>query len=66
MATFNQVTLMGNITRDPQLKQLPSNTVVAEFGIDTDRGFANLRPVFEARDRPGLGRWAGGGIVYWS
>ena len=30
MASFNRVLLMGNLTRDPQLKYLPSQTAVAE------------------------------------
>ena len=33
MASFNKVILMGNLTRDPQLKYLPSQTAVAEFGL---------------------------------
>jgi single-strand DNA-binding protein len=33
MANFNRVILMGNLTRDPQLKYLPSNTAVCEFGL---------------------------------
>lgn len=37
MAQFNQVVLMGNVTRDPQLKDLPSNTKVAEFGLAINR-----------------------------
>src|SRR3954466_12254603 len=37
MASFNQVILMGNLTRDPQLKYLPSQTAVAEFGIAMNR-----------------------------
>ena len=36
MPSFNRVTLIGNLTRDPQLKQLP-NLTVAEFGIATNR-----------------------------
>ena len=32
MSNFNKVFLMGNLTRDPQLKYLPSQTPVAEFG----------------------------------
>jgi len=28
---------MGNLTRDPQLKYLPSNTPVVEFGLATNR-----------------------------
>jgi single-strand DNA-binding protein len=39
MPSFNQVTLMGNITRDPQLKQLPSQSVVVEFGLACNRKF---------------------------
>ncbi len=39
MASFNKVLLMGNLTRDPQLKQLPSNTVVAEFGLACNRKY---------------------------
>lgn len=33
MGSFNKVILMGNLTRDPQLKYLPSNTAVCEFGL---------------------------------
>jgi single-strand DNA-binding protein len=39
MASFNQVILMGNLTRDPQLKFLPSQTPVAEFGLAANRKF---------------------------
>lgn len=33
MAGFNRVILMGNLTRDPQLKYLPNNTAVCELGL---------------------------------
>ncbi len=33
MANYNKVILVGNITRDPQLKYLPSQTAVCEFGL---------------------------------
>jgi single-strand DNA-binding protein len=39
MASFNRVLLMGNLTRDPQLKYLPSQTAVAEFGVACNRKF---------------------------
>jgi single-strand DNA-binding protein len=39
MASYNKVILMGNLTRDPQLKYLPSQTAVAEFGIAMNRKF---------------------------
>src|ERR1017187_1112377 len=36
-ATLNKVFLMGNLTRDPQLRYLPSNTPVVEFGLAINR-----------------------------
>ena len=39
MASLNKVMLMGNLTRDPQLKYLPSQTAVAEFGLAMNRKF---------------------------
>jgi single-strand DNA-binding protein len=39
MASFNKVFLMGNLTRDPQLKYLPSQTAVVEFGVACNRKF---------------------------
>jgi single-strand DNA-binding protein len=37
MAGFNRVILLGNLTRDPELKYLPSNTPVCEFGLAVNR-----------------------------
>ncbi|HPF40715.1 MAG TPA: single-stranded DNA-binding protein [Phycisphaerae bacterium] len=37
MANFNKVILAGNLTRDPQLSVLPSNTPVCEFGMAINR-----------------------------
>src|SRR3954463_10829271 len=40
MASFNQVILLGNLTRDPQLRHIPaSNTAVTDFGIACNRRF---------------------------
>jgi single-strand DNA-binding protein len=39
MANFNKVLLMGNLTRDPQLSYLPSQTAVVEFGLATNRKY---------------------------
>ena len=33
MPSFNKIILMGNLTRDPQLRYLPNNTAVCEFGM---------------------------------
>ncbi len=37
MANFNKVMLMGNLTRDPQLSYLPSQTPVVDFGLAINR-----------------------------
>jgi single-strand DNA-binding protein len=40
MASFNQVILLGNLTRDPQLRYIPaSNTPVVDFGLACNRRF---------------------------
>lgn len=39
MASLNKVLLMGNMTRDPQLSYLPSQTPVVEFGMAMSRKF---------------------------
>ncbi len=33
MASYNKVILMGNLTRDPEMKYLPSGAAVTNFGI---------------------------------
>lgn len=37
MASYNRIVLVGNLTRDPELSYLPSNTAVCKFGIATNR-----------------------------
>ncbi len=37
MANYNKILLMGNLTRDPQLSYLPSQTAVVEFGLAVNR-----------------------------
>jgi single-strand DNA-binding protein len=37
MANLNKVFLMGNITRDLELKYLPSNTAICDFGLAVNR-----------------------------
>jgi single-strand DNA-binding protein len=41
MPNFNQVLLMGNVTRDPQFKQLPNGSAVADFGLAASRKYRN-------------------------
>src|SRR5262249_21226100 len=33
MASFNRVILVGNLTRDPELRYIPSGTAVTEIGL---------------------------------
>jgi single-strand DNA-binding protein len=33
MASFNRVVLMGNLTRDPELRYIPSGTAVCDIGL---------------------------------
>lgn len=37
MANYNKIILVGNLTRDPQLSYLPSQTPVVEFGLAVNR-----------------------------
>jgi single-strand DNA-binding protein len=37
MASFNKVILVGNLTRDPQVKYTPSGTAVTEIGLAVSR-----------------------------
>ena len=37
MANYNRVILAGNLTRDPQMSYLPSQTPVVEFGLAINR-----------------------------
>lgn len=37
MSSYNRVILMGNLTRDPQLRYLPSGMAVCDFGLAVNR-----------------------------
>ena len=39
MASFNQVILLGNLTRDIELRHTPSNQTVANIGLAVNRTF---------------------------
>lgn len=41
MTGFNRVVLIGNLTRDPELRQIPSGTSVAELGLATNERYRN-------------------------
>jgi len=48
-ATLNKVFLMGNLTRDPDLKQTPSGETVAELGLAVSEQFRS-RTTGETRE----------------
>ena len=39
MASFNKVMLMGNLTRDPELRYTASGAAVASFGLAVSRKY---------------------------
>ena len=39
MANYNKLIMVGNLTRDPQLQYLPSNTPLVEFGLAVNRKY---------------------------
>lgn len=39
MASFNEVLLMGNLTRDPELKFLANGTALCKFGLAVNRKY---------------------------
>ena len=52
MASFNKVILVGNLTRDPEKKYLPSGVAVADLGLAINESYKNKegewveKPVF--------------------
>ncbi len=50
MASYNRVILMGNLTRDPELKYTPAGTAVANFSIAVNRRFKTEDEVREEVD----------------
>ena len=41
MASYNKVILMGNLTRDPEVKFLASGTAVANFGLAMNESYTD-------------------------
>ncbi len=39
MASLNKVLLIGNLTRDPELRYIPSGTAVSDLGVAVNRRF---------------------------
>ena len=43
---FNTVILVGNLTRDPEMRYLPTGTPVLKFGIATNRKYGEKKETF--------------------
>src|SRR3990167_5373830 len=57
--SFNQVTLMGNLTRDPELRSTPSGQSVCNFGLALNRSYKNAEGEWvEATDFVDIVAWA--------
>jgi single-strand DNA-binding protein len=41
MASYNKVLLMGNLTRDPEVRYTPKGTAVAELGLAVNRQYTS-------------------------
>ena len=57
--SFNQVILMGNLTRDPELRQIPSGQSVCSFSLALNRSYKNSDGDWqEATDYVDVVAWA--------
>lgn len=57
--SFNQVTLMGNLTRDPELRTTPSGQSVCSFSLALNRSYKNASGEWtEATDYVDIVAWA--------
>lgn len=41
MANFNKVILMGNLTRDPEMRVMPNGNSITKFGLAVNRNFTD-------------------------
>ena len=56
--SFNQVTLMGNLTRDPELRAIPSGQSVCNFSLALNRSYKNANGEWqEATDFVNIVAW---------
>jgi len=57
--SFNQVTLMGNLTRDPELRTTPCGATVCSFSLALNRSYKNAEGTWvEATDYIDITAWA--------
>ena len=59
MASLNKVILLGNLTRDPELRYTPSGTAVSTFGMAMNRRYRQESVKFW-----GATRWSKGNVRF--
>lgn len=50
MAGYNRIIIVGNLTRDPELKQLPSGQSVCRMSVATNRQFKNRQTGMQTQE----------------
>ncbi|MBM18337.1 MAG: single-stranded DNA-binding protein [Epsilonproteobacteria bacterium] len=50
MAGYNRIVMVGNLTRDPELKQLPSGQSVCRLGLASNRQFKNRQTNMQVQE----------------
>ena len=50
MASFNRIIIVGNLTRDPDLKQLPSGQSVCRLGLASNRQMKNKQTGMQVQE----------------
>jgi len=50
MPNLNRVTIMGNLTRDPEIRFTPKGAAICEFGIAINRTWIGLLYTTDAAD----------------
>ncbi len=50
MAGYNRIIMVGNLTRDPELKQLPSGQSVCRLGLASNRQFKNRQTGMQTQE----------------
>ena len=63
MASFNKVILMGNLTRDPELRYTPKGTAIAKIGVAVNVDDPSGDPGSDRRLQVGSFGPTGGGVL---
>ncbi len=54
MANFNKVLIMGNLTRDPELRYTQGGSAVVKFGMAVNRKYRNPLAMLDQMETKGF------------